>query len=109
MRLGPLGFEVLLAHIVAKRCAARDHRLGDFAVAPRARMLKRDLAVMLQVQPIETVNNGRDRRVGGPRPVGVFDPQQIFAAHFAGEQPIEEGRPRPANMKVRPWARGQSG
>ena len=100
MRFLALSFLLLGRHVAAERRAARDHRLGGFAVPRGAFELVGDLAVVLEIEPGEAIEDGVDRFRRGTGAVGVFDTQQIFAAHSLGEQPVKQRSSRAANMEV---------
>jgi len=47
--------------------------------------------------------------LGRARAVGVFYPEYEFTAAVPGEEPVEDGCPRPAYMEGARGARGESG
>lgn len=63
------------------------------------------LAIPIEPQPFQAVDDRLDRRIGGPCPVGVLDPQVEHAAMMLGKKPVEERRARPADMQE-PGGRG---
>ena len=71
----------------------------DFGVAPGPRELVDDLAVPVEAEPFETVDDRRRRLGGRAHPVGVLDAQPETAAMMAGEEPVEQGGARPADMQ----------
>ena len=68
-------------------------------VACRTAELVDHLAVPLEFKPLQAVQNGCDRGVGRPLPVGVLDPKQHFAAMLAGEEPVEQGGAGSSDME----------
>ena len=74
--------------------------LGDLAVARRARELVDGLAVPVELEPFEPVEDGSDGRFRGALAVGVLDAQQELAAGVARVEPVEQRRARPADMQV---------
>jgi hypothetical protein len=65
----------------------------------RARELEDDLVVPLEAEPFEAIDDGVDRGLGRALAVGILDAQPEDAAVMAGEQPVEQGGARPANME----------
>ena len=59
-------------------------------------------------EPVEPVEDRVDRRLGRAGLVGVLDPQQIFAAVVAGEQPVEQRGAGAADVEDSRSARGRS-
>ena len=53
-----------------------------------------------QTHPLEVLEDGRLGFARGPRDVGILDSEHERAARPACEQPIEEGRPRVADMQL---------
>ena len=49
-----------------------------------------DVAVPIEAQPAEAVEDRRDRGFGRAGAVGVLDAKQVLAAMVLGEQPVEE-------------------
>ncbi len=78
---------------------ARQQRFGDFAVPRGAGELINHLAVPADAEPIEPVEDGVDGGLGRALAVGVLDAQQHLAAAAAGVEPVEQRRPRPADMQ----------
>ena len=56
--------------------------------------------VPVDAEPLQTVDDAVDRCLGGALLVGVFDAQDQLALVFFGEQPVEQGRPGPADVQV---------
>ncbi len=82
----------------------RKQLLGNLAMAFRARELIDGLAIPVEFEPAQAIENGEDRAFGGARLVGILDPQQHLAAGVLGIQPVEQRRTRTADMQV---ARGR--
>ena len=80
--------------------------MRDFGVARLELRLEIGFAVAADPQPFEPVEDRVDRRLGRAGAIGVLDPQQIFAAVMAREQPVEERRARAADMQE-PGRRGR--
>jgi hypothetical protein len=38
--------------------------------------------------------------VGTALPIGILDSQHMSSTHVAGEEPVEEGRPRSTNVEI---------
>ncbi len=85
------------------------HLLRHLGVPRRARELVGDLAVPRQAEPGQAVEDGVDGRRRGARAVGVLDAQQVLAAVVAGEQPVEQGGARAADMQVAGRRGGEAG
>ncbi len=98
------GGELLRARVAAIGLPFGKQLLRHLAVAFRARHLIEGLAVPLEVEPAQAVENGEDRSFRGARLVGVLDAQQHLAALGACVEPIEEGSPGAADMQI---ARGR--
>ena len=73
--------------------------LRHLGVTRRTCELEGDLAVPLQAEPGQAIQDGLDGGRGGARAVGVLDTQQVFAAVMAGKQPVEERSARAADMQ----------
>ena len=97
-RLAPRG-EFFLRQIAAIGRAALDEVVRDFGMARLELRLVIGLAVALDAEPAQAVEDRLDRRLGRAGAVGILDPQQIFAAVMAREQPVEQGRARAADVQ----------
>ena len=62
--------------------------------------LRNRVAIPIQFQPAEPVENGANRLLVVAFAVGIFNAQQKFALTAFGVQPIEQRCPGPADMKV---------
>jgi hypothetical protein len=54
--------------------------------------------VPIDIQPTEAIQHGLDGPWDEARLVGVFNPDDEFAAVVAGKKPVEKGRPDVADM-----------
>ena len=91
--------ELLLRHPAAISGAALEQLVGDFGMAGPELRLVIFVAVPIETEPVHPVEDRVDRFLGRAGPVGVLDPQQELAAVAAGEQPVEQGGARAADMK----------
>src|SRR5262249_30523314 len=73
--------------------------LGDLAVTLGARKLVNRLAIPIELEPAQAIEDGEDRALGRAGLVSVFDAQQHLPAHVLGVEPIEQGGPRTADME----------
>ena len=65
-----------------------------------ARELIGDIAIVVETEPVQPIQNRGDGLFGGSCAVGVLDPQQVLAAHAAGKKPIEQSRSRASYVEV---------
>ena len=79
--------------------AGGEQALGDLAVPLGAGELVDDVAVPVEAEPAQPVEDRVDRRLGRALAVGVLDAQQHLAAEAAGIEPVEQGRARAADME----------
>ena len=70
--------------------AAGEQLLGDLAVARGAAELVDDVAVPIEPEPFQPVQDRGDGRLGRSLPIGVLDPEQHLAAALFGVQPVEQ-------------------
>ena len=101
--------ELFGAGIAVIGTAGGQQRLGHLAVARRARELVDRVAVPLDAEPGEPVEDGGDRRLGRALAVGVLDPQQHLAAAPAGIEPVEQRGARSADMQEAGGRGGKAG
>ena len=73
--------------------------LGDLAMARSAAELVDDVAVPIELQPFQAVEDGRYRLLGGTLAIGVLDPQQHLAAAAACIEPVEQCGAGAADME----------
>ena len=64
--------------------------------------------VPVQAEPLQGLEDGIDRGSGRACRVRVFDAQDELAFHAAGVEPVEQGRPRPADVQIARRARGKA-
>ena len=83
--------------------------LGYFAVPGRAGELIDRLAVPVDAEPAQALEDGVDRGLRGALAVGVLDAQQHLAAAAAGVQPVEQRRARAADMQKTGGRGGEAG
>jgi hypothetical protein len=62
-------------------------------------VLVKHLVVPIDAEPLESIKDCIDCFLGGAGAIGIFDAQQHLAAVAARVEPVEECRPRPANMQ----------
>src|SRR5215469_18431566 len=74
--------------------------LGDLAVTLGARKLVNRLAIPIEPEPAQAIQDREDRALGRASLVGVFYAQQHLPARVFGVQPIEQGGPRTADMEI---------
>ena len=94
------GNKLLGARIAAIGLAFREKLLGGLAVARGARELIDGLAIPIELEPAQAVEDGEDGAFRGARPVGVLDAQQHLAALGSRVEPIEQRRARAADMQI---------
>ena len=74
-----------------------------------ARELADRLAVPVEPEPFEPVENGRDRSLGRALAIGVLDAQQERSAETFGVEPVEQRRTRAADMQESGRRRREAG
>src|SRR5690242_4054588 len=97
--------QLLWAAVAAIGMPLGEQDLGDLAMARRPRILRHRLAVPVEAEPGQPIENGRDGLGRRTFAVGVLDAQKHLAARFPGKGPVEEGGPAAANMKKAGWRR----
>ncbi len=118
--LGPVGRGLLggalgLGAIVAIDVAGGDQSLGRPPVVLGSLRLvigavrPADLRpfVPVDADPAEAVEDSPDGVLDVPLLVGVVDPEDELAAVMAGQQPVEQGRPHPADVQETGRAGGE--
>ena len=65
----------------------------------RHRELMPDLALPIELQPFQSIDDGVDGRLRGPRAVGILDAQQELAAGVVRIKPVEQRGARSADMQ----------
>ena len=98
-RLLALRGELLLGHVAAIGVAALEQLVRDLGVARPELRLVIFVPVPIEAEPAHPVEDRVDRLLGRARLVGVLDPQQELAAVVAGEQPVEQGGARAADVQ----------
>src|SRR6516164_9063707 len=85
--------------VAAVSAAAREELLCDFTMTARARELVNRIAVPMETQPGQPVEDGIDGRLGRTLAVSILDTQKHFAAPPARIEPIEKCGASSADMK----------
>ena len=101
--------ELLRAGVAAVGAAGSEQLIGDLAMALGALKLADRLAVPVEPEPFEPVENRVDRRLRRAFAVGVLDAQQERAAEMLGVEPVEQRRPRAADMQEAGRRRREAG
>ncbi len=101
--------QFLGAGVAAIGVARGQQRLGDLAMPRRARELIDGLAVPVEAEPGQPVEDGVDRGLGRALAVGVLDAQQHLAAAAARIEPVEQRRARAADMQEAGGRGGKTG
>ena len=91
--------ELLRCGITAIGHAFVEQAASRLDMVREARELAYRLIVPVKTEPGEAVMDRRDRFFGGPAAVGVLDAQQETATVTAREQPVEQRRPRAADVE----------
>src|ERR1044072_8248810 len=85
------------------------YQLPDcFAMTYRTRELVNFIAVPLQAEPFQSIQNGVDSFGRRALAVRVFDAQQHLAARMPCVKPVEERRTRAADMQKARRRRGKT-
>ena len=79
--------------------AGRQQAFGDLAMTACAAELVDDLAVPIELEPFEAIQDRGNRCVGRSLPVGILDPEQHLAAVLARIEPVEQGRAGSSDME----------
>ena len=101
--------ELLGRGVAVVGLALGQHLLGHLGVARRALELVDDVAVPIEAEPRQAVEDRLDGRGRRARAIGVLDAQQVLAAVMAGVQPVEERRARAADMQKAGGRGGEAG
>ena len=96
------------ARVAVIGAAGGDEALGDLLVARGAGELVHGVAVPVDAEPGEAVEDRLDRGLGRALAVGVLDAQQHLAAVLLGEKPVEQRRARPADVQEAGGRRGET-
>ena len=97
------------AGVTAVGAAGRKQLLGDLAMALGALKLADRLAVPIEPEPFEPIENRVHRGLCGALTVGVFDAQQERAAEALGVEPVEQSRARASDMQEAGRRRREAG
>jgi hypothetical protein len=89
--------------------ALGQHLPGDLGVPVGTLELVGDLAVPIEAEPAEAVEDRRNGGLGGAGAIGVLDAQLVPAAVVPGEQPVEQRGAGATDMEVAGRRRGESG
>ena len=79
--------------------AAGQKRFRDLAVPRGAGKLVDDVAVPIELEPFQPVEDGGNRRLGRALAIGVLDSQQHLAAVLPGIEPVEQRGAGAADME----------
>ena len=93
------GGKLLRARITAIGLAFGRSCSGGLAVTRGAGELIDGLAVPVELEPAQPVEDGEDGAFRGPRPVRVLDAEQHRSTLGLGIEPIEQRRARAADMQ----------
>ena len=91
--------ELLGAGVAAVGGAPGQHLVDHLAVARGARELADRLAVPVEPEPFEAVEDRVDRGLGRALAVGVLDAQEERPAEAPGVEPVEQRRARAADVQ----------
>ncbi len=89
--------------------AAGEQRFRHLAVARDAGELVNDVAVPIEPEPFQPVQDRSNRGLGRALAVGVLDPQQHPAAEFFGVQPVKQRGAGAADMEEAGRRGGKAG
>ena len=101
--------EFLRRGVAAIGLAGGQQCFGDLAVPRGAAELVDDVAVPIEPEPFQPVQNGVDRGLGRALAVGVLDPQQHLAAAPARIKPVEQRRAGASDMEKAGRRGGKTG
>src|SRR5882757_1762797 len=89
--------------------AAGEQLFGHFAMPGGAAELVDDVAVPIELEPLQTVENGGNSRFGRSLAIGVLDPQQHLAAALFGIEPVEQRGAGAADVEKAGGRGGEAG
>ena len=89
--------------------AAGQHLVGHLGVPGGAGELVGDVAIPLQAEPRQAVEDRGDGGLGRARAIGVLDAQQELAAGVLGIEPVEQGGARAADVQEAGRRGGEAG
>jgi hypothetical protein len=93
------GLQLLGCAVAVVGLALGQELARHFGVTRSAGELKDDLVVPIEAEPFETGDDGVDGGLRGALPIRILDAQAEDALVVTRIQPIEQGRPRPADMQ----------
>jgi hypothetical protein len=91
--------QLLGGAVAAVRLAGGQQLARHLGVTVDSLRLEHRIAVPVEPEPAQAVDDGVNGGLGGPCAVGVLDAQQEPPAVMAGEQPVEIGGARAANVQ----------
>ena len=91
--------ELFRGGVAAVSLAAGQQLLGDLPVPRGAGELVDDVAIPVEFEPFQAVQDRGDRGIGRSFPVGVLDAQQHLAAELPGIEPVEQRGAGPPDME----------
>jgi hypothetical protein len=111
---GSAGFFAHLVELGGRAVAvigvAHFHQLaGDFSMAIGAAELADRLAIPIEAQPLEAIDQRNNGGFGGAFAVGVLDTEQHLAALVLGIGPTEQRRAGASNVEIASRGRGETG
>ncbi len=99
LRGGSHLLKLLLAGIAIVGIAVGQQLFGDFTVTRGARELIDGLAIPIDAEPLQAVDNGADSGFRGALAVGILDPEQHLAATAPRVEPVKQGRSAASDMQ----------
>ena len=94
------GLDLVLCAIAFVGAATRQHFMGHLGMAVAPRELAGGIAVPVEPQPFQPAQDRRRRLGLRSGAVGILDSQQELSAATTGKEPVEQGRPCPADMQI---------
>ena len=94
--LGRIGF--LGRHVTGEGVAGGDHAVHRRPMQVGPGMLEHRLAVPVEAEPLQAVEDHLDAVGRGAFPIGVLDAQEELSSLMPGIEPVEQRRPGVANM-----------
>src|ERR1700704_3514033 len=89
--------------------AAGEQLFGHFAMPGGAAERVDAAAAQIELEPLQTVENGGNSRFGRPLAIGVLDPQQHLAAALLGVEPGEQRGAGASDMEKAGGRGGEAG
>ena len=94
--------------VAAIGVSAVEQLIGDFRMAFGAGELEDGIAVPVEPEPLQAVEDRVNRCIRRARAIRIFDAQEEFSAVMPCKQPVEQGRTRAADMQETRWRRGKT-